>query len=279
MRSMNIYGNLPLPHPHEQQQFRTLTKGIKRTLPYLGDWVVLLANFTYRHSSLQEIENDYDWDGQFDAVLLAERHIVIYELKAKPGFVRGWTDAKDWQFRYPGSDEVVYERSCFDQISKQRVYFLRNFLDKQRDIIGVEADMSFDVDARLVFPRNTRLDVRTKLPRDMNRKEFEEVTLPSIQEPELRALMASSYAPSDGNPDKVYVCVSLDRERIQGLKRAFAESLTPLRVERWFRAIRTSEISKDLVERCGSDEMVLSRDNAMAIVASLGLVEVVAEMV
>lgn len=279
MKLMEIYGNLPLPQPHEHQQFRTLAKAVKRTLPALGDWVVLLANFTYRHSSLEEIENDYDWDGQFDAVLLAERHVVIYELKAKPGFVRGWTDAKDWEFEYPGSDELVHERSCFDQISKQRVYFLRNFLDKSRDVIGVDADMGFDVDARLVFPRNTRLDIRIKLPRDMDRKEFEKVTLPSIQEPELRALMASTYAPSDTNPEKVYLCVSLDRDRIQGLKSAFAESSTPLRVERWFRAIRTCDISRDLVERCGSDEMILTHDNAKAIADSLGLIEVFGEMV
>ncbi len=264
------YGRVPHNHWKETEQFNRVLKIVRSSLEELGDWAVVLMNFEYAHHPGIRIENDHDWRGQFDIVLLAATRMIILELKAqKLHLLVGRSDERRW-WRRSAAGIVLPCRSYFHQVSEQRAFFLQDYLNSFKERNAIPEPNHYVVDARLVLlPGSDLSHFYHKVPVDYPMDKFDADVLDHIENDEDRRFVQYSYSGESMRPE----FLRLRRLSSKGLQRLndiwIGSGLTP-KTAKWFKLITEDKLADDL-RMCGSDMFKLTLDQARTIAADFGL--------
>ena len=242
---MKLYGRIPNAHRDETEQFHRVLKLIEANSTPETPTAVML-DVDYIHRAGRRIENDTDWTGQIDLLLVRENRIVIYELKSKRcKIVRGRTDNQPWTIEYLPSGPKRKERSYFDQVSKQRADFIQHFLNdfkrKRPSLKGTK----FVVDARVVFESGSDLSgFYHKIDNTTKADEFQPKVLALIEDDEERAFVYNVYARAT-NPSnlKLRALETADLRRLHAIYRKWN---LRTKTEKWFKVLTEDEFAADV---------------------------------
>ncbi len=267
---MRVFGPLPPQEDRETKQFRRVLDSIRRCVPELGGWVTVLMNFDYSHSVGGRIENDKKWDGQFDIIVLASHRIVIYELKAqKLRILYGRSDASYWELEYPNGKKIQ-RRSYFDQVSKQRAFFLQEYLNRFKENHTIPQPNHYVVDARVVLlPGSDTSGFYYKIPVSSKAPEFETEILANISDPSEHDFVRDSYSNPKANAGTVRLnqLSDQDYDRMEDIwKRYGLERKTA----KWFLLLTEDQIEDDL-RLPGYEDFTLAFKHTIAIATEFGL--------
>ena len=243
------YGRVPAVHKQETAQFERVLQTIHECGHNLGEWLVVCIGVNYEHTAGERLANDFDWNGEYDLVLLAEHRIIVYELKSTVAkLLWGRSDDRPWKFGISNVGKVR-RTSQFLQVSRQRAAFLQDFLENA-DIVGDGiASERHKVDHRLVIPDSADYsNFYFTLPQDLDDEELEEGVLPKIESSDDREFVREMYSiPFDrnGNPAKRRK-PRPPKSDMQRLATIMPEEWHGKRISRWFRILKESEIEADL---------------------------------
>ena len=79
--SLNIFGKIPDRIGAETAQFNRMLKLLNCNSQKIGKWNLILLDVPYKHERGKIIEDDKDWNGQIDIIVLSAHKIIISELK------------------------------------------------------------------------------------------------------------------------------------------------------------------------------------------------------
>ena len=270
---VKIYGTCPSSDPAEQAQFKRVTQIIVKASRSKCEWAFILRNFNYRHRAGERIEFDKDWNGQFDVVFMSEHKLILYELKAFTVDIRyGNTGPAKWRIRPLSSAKPILVRSYFQQVSKQRAFFLQDYLEHLRGTGHLELEDHFVVDARLVFKTGSNLNGFFYRPvMTIEEAAFNEEVLGSIECESDREFVKDVYSDREQGTGKLKRC-RRSRDDYNRLKSIFLTQEIQNRTNKWFGLLTEDRIAKDLCS-CGSDEFTIRREDALYIARDFGLEE------
>jgi len=263
---MKTYGRIPDAHRGETEQFRRVLQLIKANSPPETPTAVML-DVDYIHKAGRRIENDTDWTGQIDLLLVRKNRIVIYELKSKRcKIVRGRTDNQPWTIQYLPSGPKRQERSYFDQVSKQRADFIQHFLNEFKQSRQNLGGLKFVVDARVVFESGSDVSgFYYKIDSTTKADEFQQKILARIGDDEERAFVYNAYARATNPSDlKLRTLETADLKRLHAIYRKWD---VRTKTEKWFKVITEDELTADVASAgyktfslCAEDMDAMARE-------------------
>jgi hypothetical protein len=236
----------------------------------------VMLDVDYIHKAGRRIENDTDWTGQIDLLLVRKDRIVIYELKSKRcKIVRGRTDNQPWTIDYLPSGPKRQERSFFDQVSKQRADFIQRFLNEFKRSRQNLSGLKFIVDARVVFESGSDISgFYYKIDSTTKADEFQEKVLARIGDDEERAFVYNAYARST-NPSNLKLR-SLEAADLKRLHAIYRKWDVRTKTEKWFKVITEDELIAD-VASAGYETFSLRDEDMHAMARELNLRQAGAE--
>jgi hypothetical protein len=265
-----LYGTIPTEHPGESAQFHRILSALSQNASLLGHWACALLNFDYSHLAGTRIDNDVDWNGQFDIVLLSQNRIIIYELKAmRVRILQGRSDASRWHMEYVEGGRFT-ERSYFDQASKQRAFFLREYLSDFVKRHNVPEPNHYVVDSRLIFfPGSDVSGFHHKVQSTTTPEALASEILPRITDPSEAAFVRDAFVVPIAHSGE------LKRRRMtpgdqQRLEDIWSRYNIRHKTAKWFSIITEDQIPADLAQP-GFPEFDLRPDDAATIAAEFGL--------
>ena len=271
MNRIKVYGECPIANPAEHDQFNRVTSVIVEATASQCDWAVILRDFDYRHRAGKRIEFDQDWNGQFDMLVLAENKIIIYELKAfTVSILYGNTGPADWLVRRRAAKRPNKVSSYFVQASKQRAFFLQDYLHRLCGLGIFTSEDHFAVDSRLVFKSGS--DISSffhRIPMTENEDTFEIQILSRVHAEDDRRFVKDVFSEREPGTGKLKRR-KIPHEEYKRLKGIFASNAIQGRTTKWFRVITEAEIIEDF-RTCGSDGFTIKEEDADLVAADFNL--------
>lgn len=266
---MKIYGRIPETHRNEAEQFKRVMGVIKANTPPETPTAVML-DVDYVHKAGRRIDNDSDWAGQIDLLLVRKDRIVIYELKSKLCKVlRGRTDGQRWTIEYMPSGPRKQERSYFDQVSKQRADFIQHFLNDFKRTRPNLNGVKFVVDARVVFKSGSDISgFYHKIDNTAKADEFQEKVLARIRDDEERAFVYEAY--TRGKKPSELTLGTLSGADLRRLHTIYRKWNVRTKTEKWFKVITEDELADDVTSD-GYGTFSLGEEDMDAMAQELGL--------
>jgi hypothetical protein len=229
-----------------------------------------MLDVDYVHKAGRRIENDTDWSGQIDLLLVRKNRIVIYELKSKRcKIVRGRTDNQPWVIEYLPSGPKLKERSYFDQVSKQRADFIQHFLNDFKRKRPTLDGTKFVVDARVVFKSGSDISgFYHKIDNTTKADEFQQEVLARILDDEERDFVYNAYTPA-AKPSQLKLG-TLDSSELRRLHAIYRKWNVRTKTEKWFKVLTEDGIEADLGNG-GYHTFSLSGEDVDAMAQELGM--------
>lgn len=266
---MKVFGSIPDAHRNETEQFQRVLSVIEANSPPERPTAVML-DVDYVHKAGRRIDNDTDWAGQIDLLLVRKDRIVIYELKSKLcKVVRGRTDGQPWTIEYLPSGPKRQERSYFDQVSKQRADFIQHFLNDFKSRRPNLNDLEFVVDARVVFrPGSDISGFYHKIDNTTKADEFQENVLARIGDDDDRAFVYAAYTESRKPSElKLRTLTAADFSSLHAIYRKWN---VRTKTEKWLKVLTEDQLAAD-VASSGYGTFSLTEKDVDALAQELGL--------
>lgn len=265
------YGRIPETTNGEKEQFERVLKIVTENQHNLGEWIVMCIAVNYQHNAGDRLDNDCDWNGEYDLVLFAQRRIIVYELKsAAMRLLWGRSDDRKWRFRKNDGQKVERE-SEFYQISRQRAAFVQDFLVNPEVAGRLVREKHFKVDHRLVISDNADYsNFYYTLPQDLDDDELESEVIPNVATEVEREFIRSMYSLPFVRRGAPARRLKKDRSKseMQRLVNVMPAEWQGKRIKRWFRILKESEIEADL-SAPGYRDFELTETEARAIAEAM----------
>jgi hypothetical protein len=268
---IRILGSCPEANPAERGQIIRVTNEIAIAAAKEDDWAIIVRDVDYSHHAGKRIEFDRDWNGQFDILVFTQSKIVIYELKAfTVNIIYGNTGPQNWYIRRLNASGPNRVPSYFLQVSKQRAYLLRDYLESLRLSNTFTDEQHFVVDARLVFKSGSNLSGFFHSPtRTIHDESFELDFLNNITAVSDKEFMENAYSHREKETGK-RLLRRLPKEDYARLNDIYLTYGFVDRTTKWFKMLTEEMIIKDY-GTCGSDRFSISFADAIEICRGLGI--------
>jgi len=270
---LEIYGELPKKENiSEFNQYKRVVSILRKILQKTNYTGIIVSETLYSHRQGKLIDNDCNWNGQFDLILILSHKIIIYELKAKEITINfGTTDNRDWEWYYNSDLNKKFKDSFFKQISKQRIYFLSEFLNKFKEKYSIPAPHHFVIDSRVILKNGSDYSrFFYKPPANYDMEKFKDNILNKISKSEDKEFMLSVYSKKsdkEGFNKQRY----LKKSEYTKLCNIIEKNQIKLKTANWFKILTEDKIEKDFFNIPDSDKFNISYENIRKIPYDLGL--------
>jgi len=265
------FGTIPQLYKWEADQYHRVKNKILSGLKTSEKWCILVYDAPFHHDAGTEIENDYDWDGQIDLVVLTQSKIVIYELKAFTIILhKGSSNHELWHVQRQRGKKIEKHRSYFEQVSKQKAHLLDDIIriDTFQAKYNYNKQNHYLIDARLVFKDNSDLSgFYYDVPKTMKPEKFDKEILSKITSDKDVCFVKNCYCNIEAKYGNRLIR-NLSKADNRKLREIFLQYGIEIRTAKFFNLIRENEIVHDL-SNTGSDRFTLSLESAKYVALNL----------
>lgn len=274
---LKLFGKIPSKNKiAEYRQFMRVVSIIKKMVEKNDENGIILSGIEYEHKKGFLIDNDSSWNGEIDIILILSSKLIIYELKAKEITIRfGTTDSRNWKWHYNSNPDKCNSDSFFIQASKQRAYFLREYLNNFKKSYKIPEPNHFVVDSRIILKNGSDFTkFFFKPPANYDMKKFENNILEKIIDKSDKDFMISAYSEESEKIgfNRLRKLEILEYENLCNIIKKYKISL---KTANWFKILTEEQIEQDFMaipEK--TDEIFISLNDILKIPEDLNLDEI-----